>query len=591
MQDPTRLFDFPYYQLANKPLPVMMTSMSDKGRLEYSTQSFIAEFNKISRGLIALGVKPGDKIALISHNNRCEWNVMDHGILQVGAVNVPIYPTMTPADYEYILNHSEAKYCFVSNEDLYRKVQSVKYNTPHLKEIYSFEEVHGGKSWQEILKLGEDTSGQEQVDRIKDSIDKYEMATIIYTSGTTGLPKGVMLSHNNIATNALMSCERLPSLKDEEYRALSFLPVCHIYERMLHYLYMHKGAKIFFAESLETIKEDLIAAQPHTFSAVPRLLEKFFDGITSKGSAAGGLKKIIFSWAVGLALKWQPERSNGSWYEFKLKIADKLVFSKVRDALGLSNIMAVASGSAALQPRLAQFFNGAKIPICEGYGLTETSPVVSVNSMVKPNLIMIGSVGHLLRDVEVKIASDGEILVKGPNVMMGYYKDLEKTNEVLKDGWFHTGDIGMFEGEFLRITDRKKEMFKTSGGKYVAPQLIENAMKSSPFIEQIMVIGEGKKHPSALIVPSFENMKKWCKKHKIDYTNNEDMLKNKEVSERMQADVERINGQFSKWEQIKKVQFLTEVFSAEGGELTPTLKLKRKPILKKYADIVESIYD
>ncbi|MDP4952695.1 MAG: long-chain fatty acid--CoA ligase [Flavobacteriales bacterium] len=590
MNQPTRLFDFPYYQLANRPLDKMLNTKINGEWKSYSTQGFIDDLNKISRGLLRLGVKPGEKVALISHNNRMEWNVMDHGILQIGAIDVPIYPTMTPDDYEYILNHSEAKYCFVSNDEIFQKVSSIKDKVPGLIETYTFEDVKGAKNWTEVLDLGEDKSNDAELDALKAGVVDTDLATLIYTSGTTGLPKGVMLTHRNIASNALGSCERLPVITDKEYRCLSFLPVCHIYERMLHYLYMYNSANIYFAESLETIKEDIFFVKPHVFSAVPRLLEKFHDGIVAKGKSAGGVKAMIFNWAVDTALEWEPE-GKGGWYNWKLKMARKLVFSKVREALGLTEIMAVASGSAALQPRLARFFNAAEIPVFEGYGLTETSPVVSVNTMNKPGMLKIGSVGKLLKDVEVKIAEDGEILCKGPNVMMGYYKDEEKTNEVLKDGWFHTGDIGVIENGFLRITDRKKEIFKTSGGKYVAPQLIENAMKASLFIEQIMVVGESQKHPSALIVPSFDSVKTWCKRHSIEYTTPAEMIQNEKVIQRIQKDIESINEQFGQWEQIKKVKYLSELFTVESGELTPTLKLKRKPIMAKYADIIASIYE
>ena len=590
MNQPTRLFDFPYYQLANRPLEKMLNTKINGEWKSYSTQGFIDDLNKISRGLLRLGVKPGEKVALISHNNRMEWNVMDHGILQIGAIDVPIYPTMTPEDYKYILNHSEAKYCFVSNDEIFQKVSSIKDKVPGLIETYTFEDVKGAKNWTEVLDLGEDKSNDAELDALKAGVVDTDLATLIYTSGTTGLPKGVMLTHRNIASNALGSCERLPVITDKEYRCLSFLPVCHIYERMLHYLYMYNSANIYFAESLETIKEDIFFVKPHVFSAVPRLLEKFHDGIVAKGKSAGGVKAMIFNWAVDTALEWEPE-GKGGWYNWKLKMARKLVFSKVREALGLTEIMAVASGSAALQPRLARFFNAAEIPVFEGYGLTETSPVVSVNTMNKPGMLKIGSVGKLLKDVEVKIAEDGEILCKGPNVMMGYYKDEEKTNEVLKDGWFHTGDIGVIENGFLRITDRKKEIFKTSGGKYVAPQLIENAMKASLFIEQIMVVGESQKHPSALIVPSFDSVKTWCKRHSIEYTTPAEMIQNEKVIQRIQKDIESINEQFGQWEQIKKVKYLSELFTVESGELTPTLKLKRKPIMAKYADIIASIYE
>jgi len=590
MNQPTRLFDFPYYQLANRPLEKMLNTKINGEWKSYSTQGFIDDLNKISRGLLRLGVNPGDKVALISHNNRMEWNVMDHGILQIGAIDVPIYPTMTPEDYKYILNHSEAKYCFVSNDEIFEKVSSIKEHVPGLMETYTFEDVQGAKNWTEVLDLGEDKSNDAELDALKAGVVDTDLATLIYTSGTTGLPKGVMLTHRNIVSNALGSCERLPVISDKEYRCLSFLPVCHIYERMLHYLYMYNSANIYFAESLETIKEDIFFVKPHVFSAVPRLLEKFHDGIVAKGKSAGGVKAMIFNWAVDTALEWEPE-GKGGWYNWKLKMARKLVFSKVREALGLTEIMAVASGSAALQPRLARFFNAAEIPVFEGYGLTETSPVISVNTMNKPGMLKIGSVGKLLKDVEVKIAEDGEILCKGPNVMMGYYKDEEKTNEVLKAGWFHTGDIGVIENGFLRITDRKKEIFKTSGGKYVAPQLIENAMKASLFIEQIIVIGEAQKHPSALIVPSFDAVKTWCKRHSIEYTTPAEMIQNKKVIQRIQKDIDSINVQFGQWEQIKKVKFLSELFTVESGELTPTLKLKRKPIMAKYADIIASIYE
>jgi long-chain acyl-CoA synthetase len=490
MDKPTRLFEFPLFQLKQAPMEVMMTSRCMGEWKTYSTAEFVANMNALSHGLLALGVEPGDKIALISHNNRCEWNICDHGILQIGAIDVPIYPTMTPKDYEYILGHSEAKYCFVSNQEIYDKVSSVKDSLPQLKEVYSFEPTTG-KSWQEVLKSG--VSGDDKIlEATREKIDQDDLATLIYTSGTTGLPKGVMLSHRNIASNAVDSTERLPQAEGHTFRVLSFLPVCHIFERMLHYLYMYNGATIYFAESLETIKEDLQISQPHMFTAVPRLLEKFYDGIVANGQKAGGLKTAIFNWAVDVALQWEPGNANGAVYKMKLGIADKLVYSKIRAALALTEIKAVASGSAALQARLARFFNAIQVPVYEGYGLTETSPVISVNTLSTPNMLRIGSVGKPIAHVEVRIAEDGEILCKGPNVMMGYYKNPETTAEVLKDGWFHTGDIGVIEDGFLRITDRKKEIFKTSGGKYIAPQALENALKASLFIEQCMMLVKDK---------------------------------------------------------------------------------------------------
>lgn len=591
MQTPSRLFDFAPYQLANNPKEVMMTSKYQGEWKNYSTQDFVDHMHSLSRGLIALGVEAGDKIGIISHNNRCEWNICDHGILQIGAIDVPIYPTMGVEDYEYIFNHAEIKVCFVSNDELYEKVMAVKDKVPSLQHVYTFEPVNGANQWFEVLDLGKDADHTE-VQKRADAVKAEDLATLIYTSGTTGLPKGVMLSHNNIVSNAIDSCERLPQLEPENLRTLSFLPVCHIFERMLHYMYIYQGAKIFFAESLETIKEDLNHSQPHVFTAVPRLLEKFYDGIVANGTSAGGLKAGIFKWAVNLALQWEPDRQNGGFYEWKLGIADKLVFSKIRAALGLTEIEAVASGSAALQPRLARFFNGIGVPVYEGYGLTETSPVISVNTKNTAGMLRIGCVGKVIKDVQVKIAEDGEILCKGPNVMQGYYKDPEKTAEVLKDGWFHTGDIGeVSEDGFLKITDRKKEIFKTSGGKYVAPQLVENALKESLFIEQCMVVGEGKKHPSALIVPSAEALEEWCKRHDISWSGLENALKDKKVIDRIEEDIEKSMQRFGQWERVKKVQYLNEQFTIEGGELTPTLKLKRKPIMKKYAGLIESIYN
>lgn len=590
MNTPKRLFDFAYYQLEHFPLEKMMTSKVEEVHKTYSTKEYIDTVNSCSRGLLKLGIKPGDKIGLISHNNRSEWNIMDAAILQLGAINVPIYPTMTEDDYEYILNHAELLYCFVSNSDLFHKVDRIKGNVPSLLKIYTFETVADAPTWTEIHEAPDDGL-QKGVDKIKDGVKEDDLATIIYTSGTTGLPKGVMLSHKNVASNTIASTHRLPVMQKGATRVLSFLPVCHIYERMIHYMYMYNGAHIFFAESLETIKEDLAFSKPHMFTAVPRLLEKFYDGIVDKGSSAGGVKGMFFNWALKVVLAWEPEGKNGGFYGWKLDIARKLVFSKVKEALSLTDIMAVASGSAALQSRLARFFNGAGIPVLEGYGLTETSPVCTVNADNSPGLLKIGTVGKAITDVEIAFEPDGEIKVKGPNVMMGYYKDLEKTAEVLKDGWFLTGDIGELDSEgFLKITDRKKELFKTSGGKYVAPQLLENAMKASRFIEQIMVIGENRKFPAALIVPNVDALREWCRRHKIDVILKKDILANKQVKNRVWRDVEELNTEFAQWEKIKKISLLDQEFSIEGGELTPTMKLKRKPILHKYNNLIEEIY-
>lgn len=589
MDKPTRLFEFPLFQLRQAPMDEMMKSRYLGEWKTYSTAEFVASMNKLSHGLLALGVQPGDKIALISHNNRCEWNICDHGILQIGAIDVPIYPTMTEKDYEYILGHSEAKFCFVSNQEIYTKVSNVRGSLPHLKEIYSYEPTNG-KSWQEVLDLGK--NGDDSVlEASRAAIDQDDLATLIYTSGTTGLPKGVMLSHRNIASNAIDSTERLPQKEGQSFRVLSFLPVCHIFERMLHYLYMYNGATIYFAESLETIKEDLQISKPHMFTAVPRLLEKFYDGIVANGQKAGGLKTSIFNWALEVALQWEPEGGKGAIYEMKRSLADKLVYSKIRQALALTEIKAVASGSAALQPRLARFFNAIGVPVYEGYGLTETSPVISVNTLSIRGMLRVGSVGKPIQNVQVRIAEDGEIVCKGPNVMMGYYKNPETTAEVLKDGWFHTGDIGVIEDGFIRITDRKKEIFKTSGGKYIAPQALENALKASLFIEQCMVVGEGQKHPSALIVPAFEALKEWCRRHNIPYTSDQEMIKNKQITDRIWKDINGLMETFGHWERVKKCIFLSKPFTIESGELTPTLKLKRKPILAKYQAEISELYN
>ncbi len=588
MQEPKRLFDFPYYQLEKCPLDAIMTSRLNNEWHSYSTAEFVDKMNLVSRGLLALGIAPGDRVALITAGNRIEWNVMDNGILQIGAIDVPIYPTMTPQDYNYILNHSEAKLCFVSNEELFQKVNSIKSEVPSLQAIYTFEKVAGAEHWTSLFSLAESIP-QSTVNDLSRNVREEDMATIIYTSGTTGLPKGVMLSHQNIASNARDCEERLPELTVGKSVSLSFLPCCHIYERMLHYLYMYKSVRVYLT-GMDAIKDDLAIARPDMFTGVPRLFEKFYDGIVMKGMANTGIKKSIFSWAHDLALRWKPDGENGWWYETQLKLADKLVFSKVRNALGLENIKGVASGSAALQPRLASFFCAAGIPVKEGYGLTETSPVISVNTFRMPHMYRLGTVGKPIRNVQVRIAEDGEILCKGPNVMMGYYKDKEKTDEVLKEGWFHTGDIGEIREGFLAITDRKKELFKTSGGKYVAPQVVENAMKESIYIEQIMVIGDGEKFPGALIVPEFTLLKQWAKKQGITTDNNEELVKDEKVNAMLMKEIERINPKFGAWEQVKAFRLLPRLFSIENNEITPTLKLKRKKIMENWKHLVEEIY-
>lgn len=588
MHKVTRLFDFPYYQLEKFNLKKSLVSKKDGNWIFTSTQEYIDKANAISRGLLRLGVKPNDKIAVISLTNRTEWNIIDVGVLQLGAQNVPIYPTISEEDYAYVLNHSEAKYCFVSCNEVLNKVKAVRKDTPHLKEVYSFDDLSGCKSWNEVLTLGEDVSNQNEVENSKNAVKPEDLATLIYTSGTTGKPKGVMLSHNNLVSNAVESSERFP-IEDGNTISLSFLPLCHVYERMLIYLYQYRGVTIYYAEAMDKISDNLKEAKPHVMTAVPRLLEKVYDGIIAKGTQLTGIKKKLFFWAVELGLTYEPYGKNGWWYETKLKIARKLIFSKWKEALG-GNLSLIASGSAALQPRLSRVFNAAEFGVMEGYGLTETSPVVSVNDMRKKGF-KIGTVGKLIGNTEVKIAEDGEICVKGPQVMMGYYKDQEKTNAVIKDGYFHTGDIGEVDTNgFLKITDRKKEMFKTSGGKYVAPQLLENRFKQSRFIEQIMVVGEGEKMPAALIQPNFEFIKEWGNLHQLPLNSNDEIINNQKVIDRIQEEVDLANADFAKWEKVKQFRLTPEVWSIDGGHVTPTLKLKRKIIKEKYISLYNDIY-
>lgn len=590
MVDITRLFDFPYYQLEKfNSIPDALVTKQNGVWNKTSTEDYIAKANTISRALIRMGIQKNDKIAIISSNNRTEWHIMDIGVLQTGAQTVPIYPTIGEEDYEYILNHSGSILCFVSDVEVYNKVKNIQTNVPALKGVYSFNEIEGCENWTSLLTLGADTGNQDVVDDRKNNVTTQDLATIIYTSGTTGKPKGVMLSHQNIVSNVLNSAPRIP-FEPGKTKALSFLPICHIFERMILYLYQYYGVSVYFGESIEKISDNIKEVRPNVITAVPRLLEKVYDKIYAKGAELTGIKKALFFWAINLGLRYEPYGANGFWYEFQLKIARKLIFSKWKEGLG-GNLDLMVSGSAALQPRLSRVFAAAEIPVMEGYGLTETSPVISVNDMRNKGF-KIGTVGKLIDNVEVKIAEDGEILCKGPNVMMGYYKDEEKTNEALANGYFHTGDIGNIDAEgFLKITDRKKEMFKTSGGKYIAPQLIENTMKQSRFIEQIMVIGDGEKMPAAFIQPSFEFIKEWEKLHGIEVgKTNQEIISNPKVIARIQEEVDHLNTKFGNWEKIKRFELTPDVWSIDGGQLTPTLKLRRKIVLEMYRDLYDKIY-
>jgi long-chain acyl-CoA synthetase len=587
MENLTRLFEIPYYQLDNYPQDKAFTDKKNGSWVSISTKEYIDKANSVSRGFLSLGIEAGDKIAIIS-NNRSEWHICDIAIQQVGAIGVPVYPTISEEDYEFIFNDAKIKLCIVSDKDLFDKVSHIKNKVSTLEDIYTFEEVGGAKNWTELLEKPSDEYDSE-IDSRKNSIKTDDLVTLIYTSGTTGNPKGVMLSHQNIISNVMGSKPRIPC--DYNDTALSFLPICHVYERMLLYLYQVLGVSVYFAESIEAVGDNLREVKPQVFTAVPRLLEKVYDKIIAKGDDLSGVKKGLFFWAVDVGNKFEIDGGSAA-YNLKLKIARKLIFSKWKEALG-GNVKVIACGSAALQPRLAKIFTAAGIPVLEGYGLTETSPVLTVNYLGKGNT-RFGTTGKALHNVSLKIAEDGEILAKGPNVMQGYYNQPEKTkSEFTEDGWFKTGDIGEIDSDgFIKITDRKKEMFKTSGGKYIAPQVMENKFKESRFIEQIMVIGEGQKHASALIVPATDFIKEWCKRKGIsNCETNVEISLNERVINRIAKEVDHFNESFGKWEQIKKFELLDHQWTIESGELTPTMKPKRKVVKATYKELIEKIYE
>jgi long-chain acyl-CoA synthetase len=541
--------------------------------------------DELSCGLLNSGIGPDDKVAIVSPN-RPEWVLADFGIAQLGAVSVPVYPTMSSADTEFILNDADVKIVLVADRDLFEKINDIKGNTPSVQHIFTFDALSEARHWSELIADGKNNPQTEKLTALKAAVKPDDLLTLIYTSGTTGTPKGVMLTHRNLISNVTGAQEVCPV--NNTHKVLSFLPLSHIFERMLTYLYLYVGAGIYYAESLDTIGDNLKEVKPFAFSTVPRLLEKVYDKIVAKGDELTGIKRKLFFWALDLGHRFELDGKNGWWYEQQLKLANKLIFSKWREALG-GNVGVIVSGAAALQPRLGRVFTAAGINVLEGYGLTETSPVITVNRLDK-GMRGFGSVGVTIRDVEVKIAEDGEILCKGPNVMKGYYKRQDATDEVMKNGWFHTGDIGKFDNGLLFITDRKKEMFKTSGGKYIAPQPMENKFKESSFIEQIMVIGENRKHPAALIVPAFPALMVKLQAEGISEKNPDALIKHPRVNEIIQSEVDRLNANFGSYEGVKKFALLSKEWSVDGGEMTPKLSLKRRIILEKYAAEIERIY-
>jgi long-chain acyl-CoA synthetase len=583
-----RIFDIPQRQRELFSKPDALIAKKNGTWTPYSTESFIDNADKFSLGLMALGLKKQDNVAIISAN-RPEWNIADIGMLQVGVVNVPIYTTLSESEIIFILNDCKAKMVFAGDNELYAKIDKIRSSVPSLIAIYSFDEIKNAPNWTQIISKGMENDNRDELKKIKNEINPDDLATILYTSGTTGTPKGVMLSHDNIISN-VVACEKLCPV-DHRHRALSFLPLCHSYERMLTYYYMYLGVSIYYAESMEKIVDNLKEVSPQVFSTVPRLLEKVFDRIMAKGKEQKGIKKFLFFRAVDLGLRYELNGKNGFLYELELKIMNMLVFSKWRKALG-NQVRVIVSGGAALQPRLARVFWAAKIHVLEGYGLTETSPVIAVNNLGKGNTCF-GTVGPPIKNVDVKIAEDGEILVKGPNIMLGYYNRPDLTAEVIdKDKYFHTGDIGqMVDNRYLKITDRKKEIFKTSGGKYIAPQALENKFKESNYIEQIMVIGENRKFAAALIVPDFAGLKNWCELNNINFNNNKDIINNPKVYALLQEEVKTYNKNFGNTEQIKKFRLVDSEWTTATGELTATLKLKRKIIAEKYKNLIEEIYN
>jgi len=555
----------------------------------YSTAEYVEKSHQFAMGLMALGLKKGDKVATVT-SNRPEWNFADMGLAMTGIVHVPIYPTIGDDEYSYILEHAEIHLLLVGDRKLYEKLSPIAAHLPEIAGIYSFEKIEGVKNYDEIIQLGKNHQEQlsANLEQIKNEIDPEDLATIIYTSGTTGVPKGVMLTHTNLVSN-FVAHSKMHNL-GKDHHVISFLPLCHVYERSVNYHFQYKGMGIYYVGNLGQIVSAIREIKPHMFNSVPRLLERVYDGFVSKGNELTGLKKIIYFWALRLTRHFEYNKKYNFFLKLRIKLADKLIYSKWRAALG-NNIVYIVSGGAALQPRIARVLGMAGMLNLEGYGLTETSPVISVNN---PNTksMKIGTVGEILPDIELKFGDDGEILIKGPGVMAGYYKAPDLTAEVIdEEGWFHTGDIGVLEdGKFLKITDRKKEMFKLSAGKYIAPQMIENKLKASNFIEQVMVIGAGEKFASALISPNFVYLHDWCSQRKIHFLDNQELIQNTEVLAQLQREVSAINKTLGEHEEIKRFRLVLDEWTPQSGELSPTLKLRRNYVADQYKTIIEEIY-
>lgn len=583
----TRLFDLLTHIKDKFPQKEDILAGKENGKwVTHSIDDYIDTARDISYGLLRLGVKKGDKIATISHN-RPEWNMLDMAVLQIGAIHVPIYPTISESDYNYILEHSEVKYVFVAGKELLRKIEHIVPKIPAIKGLYTFKKIDEAKHLKELIDLGRANPAPEELEKLKADVSAGDIATIIYTSGTTGNPKGVMLTHNNIISNIMALYHIFPL--DETCKGVSYLPLCHVYERTNIYIFHYLGVSVYYAENMGTIADNIREVKPEILTTVPRLLEKVYDKILDKGSKLKGMKRTIFNWAVRLAGKYELT-GKGPLYQMQLNLADKLVFTKWRDALG-GKLRVVVSGGAALQPRLGKIFTAAGIPVLEGYGLTETSPVIAVNTLFKGGT-KFGTVGIPIKNVEVKIADDGEILCKGPNVMTGYYKQPDMTREAIDaEGYFHTGDMGAFEPEgHLKITGRKKEIFKTSLGKYISPQLLENKFKESPFIDNIVVLGENQKYAAALVVPDFVHLKSWCEAKGLTFYANADMIKIPEVITRYKKEITQYNKNFGNTEKIQRFELLDHEFSIETGELTANLKTKRRFITEHYANEIEKLF-